>query len=105
MVGYVKKIEADILEGGGTEKYLINKATGKRIKTREKHTGLTNRGWGNRWGWDNSVEGSVDFGVEFVDGNAIFYACLQKYQDRSNAFNDDRFCCPHGCGCTSFNWR
>lgn len=55
-----------------TPKYLINKVTGKRIKTREEHTGLTDRGWGNRWGWDNSVEGSVDFGIEFVDDNAIF---------------------------------
>lgn len=70
--GSSTRIEADILEGGGTQRYLINKVTGKRIKTREDTGGLTNRGWGNRWGWDNSVEGSVDFGVEFVDGNAIF---------------------------------
>jgi hypothetical protein len=70
--GISTRIEADILEGGGTQRYLINKVTGKRIKTREDTGGLTNRGWGNRWGWDNSVEGSVDFGVEFVDGNAIF---------------------------------
>ena len=67
-----KRLEAEVIEGGGTDRFLINKVTGKRIKTREEHTGLTNRGWGNRWGWDNSVEGSVDFGVEFVDNNAIF---------------------------------
>lgn len=55
-----------------TPRYLVNKATGKRIKTREDTGGLTDRGWGNRWGWDNSVQGSADFGVEFVDNNAIF---------------------------------
>ncbi len=55
-----------------TPRYLVNKVTGKRIETREDTGGLTDRGWGSRWGWDNSVQGSADFGVEFVDNNAIF---------------------------------
>ena len=62
-------------------RYLINKETGKRLQTREDHGGLTNRGWGYRWGWDNSVEGSVDFGIEFVDGNAVM---IPVYKDTSS---------------------
>ncbi len=65
-----KIIEVDVEDT--PQRYLINKVTGKRIETREDTGGLTNRGWGNRWGWDNSVQGSADFGVEFVDNNAIF---------------------------------
>ena len=73
ITGDPNNIEGTIeVERKVTPRYLVNKATGKRIKTREDTGGLTDRGWGNRWGWDNSVEGSVDFGVEFVDGNAIF---------------------------------
>lgn len=93
--GVNKKIEADILEGGGTERYLINKVTGKRLDYIKFTSGqwrndlaskgefagslgkskgklpLQDRGGFSRWGHQLDVDGQADYAAEFVDGNFV----------------------------------
>ena len=93
--GITTRIEADILEGGGTERYLINKVTGKRLDyvkftsdqfrkdlatKGEFSTSLAgskgtlplqDRGGFSRWGHQLDVDGQADYAAEFVDGNFI----------------------------------
>ena len=92
---YSKRIEVDILEGGGTERYLINKVTGKRLNYIKFTSGqwrddlaskgefagslgkskgelpLRDRGGFSRWGHQLDVEGMADYAAEFVDGNFV----------------------------------
>jgi hypothetical protein len=92
---YYKRIELDILEGGRTDKVLINKVTGKRLKDvaftsprfrndlaangefstslakKRGDLSLEGRGGFTRWGKDVSVKGQADYAIEFVDGNAV----------------------------------
>lgn len=89
------RIEADVLEGGGTKKFLINKVTGKRLQdvaftspqfrrdleaSGEFSTGLAkkrgdlaleDRQGFTRWGKDLSVDGQADYAIQFVDGNPV----------------------------------
>lgn len=90
-----KRLEAEVIEGGGTERYLINKVTGKRLNyikftsgqwrddlaTKGEFAGslgkskgelpLRDRGGFSRWGHQLDVEGMADYAAEFVDGNFV----------------------------------
>lgn len=92
---YSKRIELDILEGGGTERYLINKVTGKRLKYIKFTSGqwrddlaskgefagslgkskgelpLRDEGGYSRWGHQLDVDGMANYAAEFVDGNFV----------------------------------
>ena len=90
-----KRLEAEVIEGGGTERYLINKVTGKRLNYIKFTSGqwrddlaskgefagslgkskgelpLQDRGGFSRWGHQLDVEGMADYAAEFVDGNFV----------------------------------
>jgi hypothetical protein len=90
-----KRLEAEIVEGGGKEKFLINKVTGKRLQDvaftspqfrndlavngefstslakKRGDLALEDRGGFTRWGKDVSVDGQADYAIEFVDGNPV----------------------------------
>lgn len=92
---YSKRIEVDILEGGGTERYLINKVTGKRLDYIKFTSGqwrddlaskgefagslgkskgklpLRDEGGYSRWGHQLDVDGMANYAAEFVDGNFV----------------------------------
>lgn len=93
--GITTRIEADVLEGGGTKKFLINKVTGKRLQDvaftspqfrrdleasgefstdlakKRGDLALEDRQGFTRWGKDLSVDGQADYAIQFVDGNPV----------------------------------